>query len=317
LTGSSNFENIDGILTIFAEDSNWPNPSNIFVIPDKDGFSLIDVGCGGIAGLEHVMYGLSWWGVTLQQIHTIILSHAHPDHMGALGWILERARPTVHIHHCDVAAALDPSKLEGSFDIPLARKFQASFGQPDGLSEFDLQQFFDNSGCTMSAAGQVEEIHAGQILQLGDFVFEVLHTPGHSPGHISLFELNKRILLPGDLVGIGPTWYTPSSGGVRAYLDSLAMLKALEADIILPSHGPIIKTALAAIRKIQDKLLERESLLLDILAQGVKSFKELTRVLFPNPLLHFFPGCAITESHLIKLESDGVIKKKECQIVLV
>jgi hypothetical protein len=64
-------------------------------------------------------------------------------------------------------------------------------------------------------------------------------------------------------------------------------------------------------------LLERESLLWDILTEGVKSFGELTRALFPNPLLHFFPGCTVRESHLIKLESDGVIKRKEYQIVLV
>jgi glyoxylase-like metal-dependent hydrolase (beta-lactamase superfamily II) len=314
---NSNFENVKGIRTIFAQDSNWPNPSNIFVIPDESGFSLIDVGCGGIPGIEHLVSGLSHWGLKLQHLHTVILSHAHPDHMGALGWILEKTRPKVCLHHLEVESALVPANLEKTFDIPLAKKLWASFEPSDNFQEFGLLKFFEDSGCAMSAAGQIEEIHAGDILDLGNFVFEVLHTPGHSPGHISLFERNRRILLPGDLVGKGPAWYTPSSGGVIAYLDSLVKLEALDAAIVLPAHGRIIETPLAAIQKIRKKLLERESLIRVMLDDGAKSAIQLTRALFQNPLLHFFPGCAITESHIIKLEKEGVIKREGHRIVPV
>jgi glyoxylase-like metal-dependent hydrolase (beta-lactamase superfamily II) len=314
---SSNFENIKGIRTIFAQDSNWPNPSNIFVIPDESGFSLIDVGCGAIPGIDHLVSGLSHWGLKLQHLHTIILSHAHPDHMGALGWILENIQPKVRIHHLEVESALVPANLEKTFDIPLAKKFWASFEPSEDFQEFDLLKFFENSGCAMSAAGQIEKISGGDILALGNFVFEVLHTPGHSPGHISLFERNRRILLPGDLVGKGPAWYTPSSGGLIAYLDSLVKLEALDAAIVLPAHGQIIEIPLAAIQKIRQKLLERELLIRVMLNDGAKSAIQLTRALFQNPLLHFFPGCAITESHIIKLEKEGVIKREGHRIVPV
>jgi glyoxylase-like metal-dependent hydrolase (beta-lactamase superfamily II) len=312
---SSNFENVQGIHTIFAQDSNWPNPSNIFIVPDESGFSLIDVGCGGIAGIEHFVSGLNHWGLKLQHLHTVILSHAHPDHMGALGWILEKNRPKVRIHHLEVESALVPAKLEKTFDIPLAKKIWASFEPGGDLQEFDLLKFFEDSGCAMRAAGPIETIHAGDTLALGNFVFEVFHTPGHSPGHISLFERNKRILLPGDLVGKGPAWYTPSSGGVIAYLDSLEKLEALDAAVVLPAHGQIIDTPSAAIQKIRQKLLERESVIRVLLNDGARGTIQLTRALFQNPLLHFFPGCAITESHLIKLEKEGVIKREGHRIV--
>jgi glyoxylase-like metal-dependent hydrolase (beta-lactamase superfamily II) len=169
----------------------------------------------------------------------------------------------------------------------------------------------------MSAAGQVEAIRTGQILKVGDFVFEVMLIPGHSPGHISLVERKRRILLAGDLVGKGPAWYTPTSGGVTTYLNSLAKLKALDADSILPSHGPIIRSTSAAIDKIENKLLASESLLRDLLTEGVKSFKELTQALFQSPPFHFLPGCAIMESHLIKLKGESVIKTKRYRIILV
>jgi len=311
---NSNFENIKGICTIFAQDSNWPNPSNIFVIPDESGFSLIDVGCGGIPGIEHLVSGLTHWGLKLQHLHTVILSHAHPDHMGALGWILESCHPKVRIHHLEVASALVPANLEKTFDIALAKKFWALFEPGDDFQEFDLLKFFEDSGCAMSAAEQIENIHGGDILALGNFVFEALHTPGHSPGHISLFEKKRHILLAGDVVGRGPAWYTPSSGGVVAYLDSLVKLEALNAAIVLPAHGRIIEAPMAAIQKIREKLQERESLIRVLLNDGAKSVMELTRALFQNPLLHFFPGYAVTESHLIKLESEGAIKREGLRV---
>jgi glyoxylase-like metal-dependent hydrolase (beta-lactamase superfamily II) len=87
----SKLETVAGIRTIFAQDSTWPNSSNIFIIPDENGFSLIDIGCGGLPGIEHLVSGLSHWGLRLQQLHTIILSHAHPDHMGAMAWILKKS----------------------------------------------------------------------------------------------------------------------------------------------------------------------------------------------------------------------------------
>ncbi len=117
-------------------------------------------------------------------------------------------------------------------------------------------------------------------------------------------------MLAGDLVGPSPAWYTPTSGGVIGYLESLAKLERLEAEIILPAHGPIIEDAAGAIKKNQDKLLKREALLKEALHDGSKSFMDLNKTLIHNPMLHFFPGCGITESHLIKLEMEGVIRRE-------
>jgi glyoxylase-like metal-dependent hydrolase (beta-lactamase superfamily II) len=310
-------ENIKGIYTIFAQDTNWPNPSNIFVIPDENGFSLIDVGCGGWAGIENLLGGLNHWGLKLRDLHTVILSHAHPDHMGALKWILKETRPKIRIHHLDIQSARVPETLEKTFDIPLAKRFWATFNLGDDFHDFDLLKYFEDTGCAMGAAEHFQEIHGGETLRIGRFAFEVIHTPGHSPGHISLFERYKRILLPGDLVGKGPAWYTPSSGGVVAYLDSLARLESLNADVILPAHGRIIGTPVSAIDGIRRKLRERELLIRTMLNDGAKSTLQIMGALFQNPLLHFFPGCAITESHITKLEKEGVIKRKGHRVVSV
>jgi glyoxylase-like metal-dependent hydrolase (beta-lactamase superfamily II) len=82
------------------------------------------------------------------------------------------------------------------------------------------------------------------------------------------------------------------------YLESLAKLEALNAAILLPGHDPVIEDAAQAIRRIRKKLLKRHSILYAALQEGEKSMIELIQLLIDNPLIHFFPGCGIIESHL-------------------
>ncbi len=299
------YQEIHDICCILADSHFWPNPATVYVIPDEKGFSLFDVGCGGQNGLDFLLKGLAHWNLDIQDLHTVILSHAHPDHMGAMGDLLKKVQPTVMIHHLDVGSALNPSKLNDSFDIPLAKKQIATIPGSNPHDDFDILDFFVDSGCTMSIAENLIKLDEGDILSLGDFEFEVLHTPGHSPGHISLFDPYKRIMLSGDLVGVAPAWYTPSSGGVIGYLASLDKMEEVNAKIMLPSHGPIINNPQDAIQTIREKLLKRENILLKALEQGPKTFWELNTSLFRESYLHFFPGCGNTQAHLNKLHQEG------------
>ncbi len=312
----SKYHNIEGILTIMADKPDWPNSANIYVVPDENGFSLIDVGCGGINAIELLKEGLRHWSLKIEQLHTVVLSHAHPDHMGAMGWILEKANPKVYVHHFDIGPALNPGLLDVTFDIPLAKKRWALANPVNALYDFSILDYLDSSGCLMSSAAEVEPLPANNRLSMGDFEFQVIHTPGHSPGHVSLFEKKTRILLAGDLVGKAPAWYVPAAGGVMGYLESLAKLEALDAAILLPAHGPIIEEATQAIQRIKMKLLQRETILKEALQNGSKSFMELNKALLGDSHINFFPGCGIIESHLIKMESEGVVVRKDQTISL-
>jgi glyoxylase-like metal-dependent hydrolase (beta-lactamase superfamily II) len=314
MNDNGNCFDINGLKIITAKSHLWPNPSNICVIPDDKGFSMIDVGCGGPAGKDHLHDELACLGLTLTDLHTVVLSHAHPDHMGAMKYILEVVHPKVLIHSDDVGAALDISQLQHSFDIPLAKEKFASTGT---FQDFDLLQFFEIFGCSMNPTENVEAINHGEVIRLGDFEFEILHTPGHAPGHIALFEKNTGVLLANDLVGIGPAWYTPGSGGVIGYLDSLSQLKLKKASILVPSHGPIMENPQESIERIYERLLKREAILLEALSTGPKTFMELLSSLFPDINIHFFPGCGILESHLIKLEKEMKIERTDDIISLI
>jgi hypothetical protein len=104
---------------------------------------------------------------------------------------------------------------------------------------------------------------------------------------------------------------------VIGYLDSLAKLEVLDAAIMIPAHGTKMSAPHAAIQNIREKLLKREIIIRDALIRGPKTFMELNQALFENPLLRFFPGCGITESHLIKLEREKAIRREDEHIILV
>ena len=71
----------------------------------------------------------------------------------------------------------------------------------------------------------------------------------------------------------------------------------------------MIQDSKEAIRKIKDKILEKDRGIVEALKSGQKSFEELLNIFFALPTVQFFPGIPILESHLQKLKSEGKIKE--------
>lgn len=168
----------------------------------------------------------------------------------------------------------------------------------------------------MSRADPDGSLAEGDIIDLGAYRFEVLHTPGHSPGHISLFDRQSGILFGGDLVGDVVAWYTPASGGVTGYLASLDKIERCEPRVILPSHGAVVNDPAAKIEEVRARLLSRQDKILGIISEGPIPFYDLVCRAFPNEMIRFFPGTGITESHVQKLVGEGKVRRSEGLIVM-
>ncbi len=166
----------------------------------------------------------------------------------------------------------------------------------------------------MSSADPGGSLQEHDFVSIGGYRFEVLHTPGHSPGHISLFDRETGILFGGDLVGDIVAWYTPASGGVIGYLASLAKIRAANPRLILPSHGKVIDDPITKIDAVRERLLAREKKMLGILSGGRISFIDLVCRMFGNEMVRFFPGTGITESHVQKLVAEGRVARDDMGI---
>lgn len=120
-------------------------------------------------------------------------------------------------------------------------------------------------------------------LTVGDVVVRALHTPGHSPGHLSFLLPEEGVLLLGDLVaGEGSTWVGLPEGDVSAYLGSLARLRALRPRLLGPGHGPVVHDAERKLADSAAHRLERERQVVTALADGAETLSELRRRIYPS-----------------------------------
>jgi len=300
---------VSPIHVLRREHHMWPEPANTFLLTDDEGAIIIDAGCGWPAAYAKLKDFLASNGFSPADVHTVVLSHAHPDHMGAMPFLLEESSPRIFIHPLEVELARDPRLLNKSFDMCyITDYYMERLGDADPAS-FDILEYFSGL-CPMGDAAAAATVEEGETLELGGRTFEAIHTPGHAPGHLSFFERQTGILLSGDIIGEVVAWYCPSGGGARGYLESLDKVEALPVRLIMPSHGADIEDVAGAIERTRAVILGRESRILEELAGGEKSLLELTDVLFPNVGTRMFPGLQITDSHLSKLEEDGLVTRR-------
>ena len=100
--------------------------------------------------------------------------------------------------------------------------------------------------------------------------WEVLHTPGHAPGHVCLFERSAGAVVVGDMVAtVGTILIEPGDGDMRIYLDQLRRLAGLDARVALPAHGDAIPDPTAHFEHYVRHRLMREAKVVAALAAGL------------------------------------------------
>jgi glyoxylase-like metal-dependent hydrolase (beta-lactamase superfamily II) len=141
-----------------------------------------------------------------------------------------------------------------------------------------------------------------------DAVVEVVHTPGHSPDHCSVWLASTRTLLCGDLVQAGGTVVIPGSrgGNMAAYLASLRRVAALDPARMLPAHGAPIDRPLELVTTYLAHRQEREDQIVDAMRDGHSTVEAIVARVYAA-LPDAFAGAArdTVLAHLVKLDHDG------------
>ena len=147
----------------------------------------------------------------------------------------------------------------------------------------------------------------GDRLLAGETWLEVVHTPGHSRDHICLFAPRERLLFTGDHILSGTTsviW--PPEGDMAAYLGSLARVRDLASDWLLPGHGEPIPEPAHAVDQLVAHRRERERQVLSALGPEPQAPSQLVAGLY-----HGYPkevlGAAAQSvlAHCLKLVAEG------------
>lgn len=143
----------------------------------------------------------------------------------------------------------------------------------------------------------------------------VLHTPGHTKGHISLYVPSHKTLIAGDnLVAEGTSWIGPPDGDMDDYLQTLSTLQGLDISRIGPGHGEWITNPYEHIDFVINRRLQREEQILELLkVHGSLTSTDLTKLIYQNSIHAsvFEVAKRTTEAHLIKLAKSGLVIPEE------
>ena len=144
------------------------------------------------------------------ELEAIWLTHAHLDHVGGVAAVKRRWDVPVHLHPLDLPLYDRVAAQAAHYGIP----YEAPAARPE------------------------RELAEGDVVRVGNLAFDVLHVPGHAPGHVAF--VGHGIMLGGDLLFAGSIGRTdlPLSDGVamQRSLDRVSELP--EATVVYPGHGP-------------------------------------------------------------------------------
>lgn len=293
---------------------SWPTASNIFLIKDKNGLNLIDTGLNKkevFKGLSNCLHQL---GYDVSDIHTVVLTHGHTDHIAGLNIIREFCSPRVFLSKKCIPEATDSWIQEDAVLPGHVREIAPRLRDYDILGEFSF-----SCGAWELKDLRPLPIEDGDEIRIGNYSFQAIHSPGHDVGLMVFFEPETNLLLSTDLLrstipGNALPWYSSTGGGVKAYLQSLDRVENLHIDKAFPSHGTLSGDIKKAISETRNVILDREAKIMNSLKNTPKTCEQLDSVLFTPLALKFCPWfSSTTEAHLQYLEREGLIKKDELQ----
>jgi glyoxylase-like metal-dependent hydrolase (beta-lactamase superfamily II) len=238
----------------------WPGVPhvNAWAISAGSGVVLVDTGLGHPGALAQLELALREAGLRLEHVRLLVCTHAHSDHYGLAGSIVDAAGCELWMHpnHAHMTKHLDdPERMlerrievarqSGVPDSVITQAYEARRGQPMGVDRFvepdrDL------------VPGTEVETDLGR--------WQVYETPGHAPSHVCLHQPDRKLLVSGDhLLGRISLYYdygyTPDPAG--EYLESLDLIDRLDTDLCIPGHARPFREVSKKIEATRGTVLER------------------------------------------------------------
>lgn len=221
----------DGITRIWEPHVIRVMRCNIWHVRGRSRDLLIDTGMG-VANLHEAAQHL------FDKALTAVATHTHLDHVGSLHEFAER------IAHVEEAEALKcPSENFSMLRDEHPVEFIESLERAGYAIDSCFLTALPRAGFNLSlfrcpSAPATRLVQEGDVIDLGDRVFEVLHLPGHSPGSIGLWEAATQTLFSGDAVYDGPLLDEIPGSDVSVYLRTMQRLEVLPARVVHGGHDP-------------------------------------------------------------------------------
>lgn len=225
-------ERVDDSITLLTEPAVHPLlRCNIWHVRGRSHDLVVDTGLG-VASLTEAAADL--FGADVLAVAT----HSHMDHLGGFHEFERRAIHEIEAKAASTAADAMPLDV-GRYDRDTLSWFrEIGYDISGGLLTEIPHAHFDIENHEMVAAEPSMTLTEGDVIDLGDRAFEVLHLPGHSPGSIGLWDAKSGVLFSGDAVYDGPLLDDIPGSDVGDYLDTMDRLLKLDVTVVHGGHDP-------------------------------------------------------------------------------
>jgi glyoxylase-like metal-dependent hydrolase (beta-lactamase superfamily II) len=288
---------------------------NSYVVRGNSRTLMIDTGMNQEVCRTALESGLSELEVDLRETD-IFVTHMHADHAGLVA-DLAADGSTVY------ASKIDAATINAGPDWDAMRGFAASGGFPWD----ELQQAIDrHPGNIYRTSRHVDFtlVGEGDVVAAGKYSFRCIETPGHTQGHLCLYDEARKVLVSGDhiLGDITPniSVWSAVEDPLTQYLESLGKVSTLDVEMVLPGHRRAFSDMRGRIEELKHHHQVRAGEVLDILKAGpmnpfrvaaqmkwdltYDSFEE-----FPVQQKWFAGGEAV--AHLHYLEARGLVRRAD------
>jgi glyoxylase-like metal-dependent hydrolase (beta-lactamase superfamily II) len=294
----------------------WPGVPhcNAWALASGSGVVLVDTGLGGPGAVRQLELAMSQAGLRLEHVRLLVVTHAHSDHYGLAGPIVDTAGCELWMHpnHAHMTKrAADPEKAIQR-RIEVARQS----GVPeDALRRYEsAQKNGGNLGVDRIVLPDRDLVDGVEIeTDLG--TLRVYETPGHAPSHVCLHQPDRGILISGDhLLGRVSLYYdygyTPDPAG--EFLSSLDTIDALPARLCLSGHGRPFIDVKAHIDANRREVAERMGRVRHALEDGPKTPYDIVPTLMQTeeltPMIVNW-GLSETLCYLRHMELRGEVRR--------
>lgn len=309
--------------------------TNVYVIRGSLGWLLVDSGWNDSKTLEIFEKGLKEIGINFKDISQIVITHSHLDHFGSAGKLKELSGAKLSLHQSE-RRFIEPRGVEAARVLQEMKEWLYKNGTPEdetrklqrlpkGEMNFISPVFPDAVSFSGKLGSPDIFLSGGERINTDFFNFEVLWTPGHSPGHICLYERAKKILISGDHIlseitpeiGLNPF---SSLNPLDDYIKSLKTLRGLEVELVLPGHEDYFVNLQKRIDELIQHHEERKEAILEVLKDRAEVAYKIAMKIPWMPekggtpwekLDHWGHRMALMETlaHLKLLEEEEKVKK--------
>jgi glyoxylase-like metal-dependent hydrolase (beta-lactamase superfamily II) len=293
-------------------------PVNVYLIPD-DPITLIDTGPKTEEAFRSLRDHFERVNVRMEDVRRIIITHTHWDHAGQAAILKKMSGATVFVHPWEA------HRMAGDEGYMVGLRMLVQVGVPGDV----VEQFEDRLrryGAWIDPVPDINLLDEGDEVGFSTGDFRVLHTPGHTPGHLCLWREGPRLLVAGDTVlkritpnpvmNVDPRGSDRRFPSLSLYLKTLDRLRLLGPTLIHTGHGEDVFDLELYCNEMVKHVRERQSRLLGLMpTHGVTAW-DMSNLLFPNAGIdqgflavseasaHL--DLAVDQGKLVRDERDGI-----------